>query len=177
MAGEVTFQMTAADMTAAGRSQFVGGLLKRKSLVTHFLMLGVLFGVGFAVPPGCGCGGIDERLYGGTTLAAYLATVAAALYLYIYLSQPRRSVRLHRSQTSLHAPITIAWSDEALTVGSKHGTLTYPWRDLAGWGEYASAVAVKYGSYYYYFVPRRVLRGEQATDLIATLAEHGPPRL
>lgn len=177
MAGEVTYTLNDADMTAAAREQFRAAIFTRKSFACYALFLAIGFGLGFAGPKSCGCAAWADRIASGWSMAGFVVVLFMALFALVYLTAPGRMRRALRQQTGLREPVSFAWADDRMTVGTIHGTLTFPWADRLNWTEVASAVVIAYTDLERHIVPRRVLTDAQRADLIATLERSGLKRV
>jgi hypothetical protein len=110
---------------------------------------------------------------------ALLVYVPIALWfctaLVRFLILPRRSRKLFRHHKALHAPYTITWDDERMTVTSEDYMQRSLWTDFLKWREDDRLVLLYYSPIQFRLVPIRAFPDEATRDAFTRLVREKVP--
>ena len=171
MAGEVTFGPPQADHVAANR------LWLRHSRQRRWLKRAGL------VVLGLGSIDIISRLafgadLGGAVSDASVFLICGTLLLLLpMITRPfigRSVARTFAQRPAFTLPVSIAWTNDALTMTAPDSYAQLRWRELNRWVEDGQTFLALPTDHSMLIVPLRALTSEQAADLRETAARHGP---
>ncbi len=177
VAGEVTFQMTAADHIAASRDYFRRAISRPRAWRAPAIAVILLFGIGFAMGRFLDNGPLAYQFAMGLWLAGCGLFALGLCYVLSYLMIPRRARRLFAQQKALHKPVRFAWSPEGVVQSTANGEGRYAWDDLYRWDEGRSTILLYHTERMYAVLPHRILEDDLRRDLIDTLSGSVLPRL
>jgi hypothetical protein len=172
MAGEVSFMPTEADFVAAQRDHWrvrTGGARGFRL----FLIFPAVFALLGVINSASGDGSLVWNLVGYSIAGAIMGGSAFVTWLVIMPAYARRT---YRQQRTLHKDFRYGWSEEGLSYRTKYGSGILPWHELHRWSDGRHTFLFYINDGLFHFLPRRVMTAEQAEDLRATAAEHGPER-
>jgi hypothetical protein len=157
-----SYQVTAQDLIAGYRLNFLSALKRRKVWVRS-AVLAIVLGTGSAFLFADDLGTVLGALVG----VAYVALLLSVIWLTCFLLLPRRARRIFAQQKALHDQITIEWSETLITVRSERGATTFKWSDFVRSLENRDIILLFQSDAVFNFVPKRVLSPEQAASIVA----------
>lgn len=169
---DVTFLPIEADYLAASRANY---LAEVRSWRGGGRIVGVVLGVGLAV--GVLFWWIEgeigpSMLY---VLVGYAALAIACVALNWFLLA-RRVRRMFTDQPGFLEPMSVAWTNEGITIDSPMTTHRLAWGRLTRWRDEKAAVLLYLTGSVCVFVPKRALSTSQLTDLLTQLRTGVPGR-
>ena len=174
MSGMIGFTPDPDDYVAACRANFLAAWRRPSALKRYAIGIGVTAVLGGAF------GWFAEReivpaLIVATGAGLYMALLLLVILGLTFLLLPRRARKLFAQQRSIHRRFEYRWSEDGLESSSDLGSVTRAWSDFHGWRRAPSTFLLYHNAQMFEFLPIRVMTGEQAEDLHATLARFGPP--
>ncbi len=172
---EVTFTPVAQDYVAVQRAMYLRQLRSRRFAGRMALLVAVVVAALFVFLLATGDGPGTAALIAVGGAAGGVGGLAACIGIN-WLLLPRRSRRLFAQQRTLHHEHRTVFDEWGMRQHSVRADIATPWDEFPHWHLGRDMLLLFSNDLLAYFVPRRVLTGEQLAQLVAILTDAGVPR-